>query len=67
MNEWERLKNMKEKMMVDDHILDKVLDKIKEIVSTEKCNDSKFLINTDDKLRDYIQKCFYFNRMCYKK
>ena len=67
MNEWERLKNMKEKMMVDNYILDKVLGKIKEIVSTEKFIDSKFLINTDDKLRDYIQKCFYFNRMRYKK
>ena len=40
--------------MVDDHMPDKVLDKIKEMVSFEKFNDTIILIDTGDKLPDYI-------------
>ena len=35
--------------MVDDYILDKVLDKVKEIIGIEKFDDTKILIDTDDK------------------
>ena len=35
-------------------MLDKVLDKIKEIISTEKFNDTNILIDTDDKFLDDI-------------
>ena len=43
MNEWERLKNMKKKyLIVDDYMLNKALDKIKEIKGIEKFDDAKF-------------------------
>ena len=35
--------------MVDDYMLDKVLDKIKEIISIEKFHNTKTMIDTDDK------------------
>ena len=38
--------------MVDDYVLDKVLDKIKEIIGIKKIDDTKVLIETDDKLPD---------------
>ena len=41
-------------MLVDDYRLYKVLDKIKEIIDTEKFNDTKILIDTVDKLPDHI-------------
>ena len=37
-------------MIVDDYMLDKVLDKIKEIIGIKKFGDTKILIETDDKL-----------------
>ena len=40
--------------MVDDYMLDKVLDKIKMIIGIKKFDDSKVLIETDDKLSDNI-------------
>ena len=40
--------------MVDDYILDKPLDKIKETIGIEKFDDTKILIDTDDKLPDGI-------------
>ena len=40
--------------MIDDYVLDKVLGKIKEIIGTKKFDDTKILIDTDDKLPDYI-------------
>ena len=40
--------------MVDDHMPDKVLDKIEEMITFEKFNDAKILIDTGDKLSDYI-------------
>ena len=41
-------------LMVDDYIVDKVLDKIKEIIGIEKFDDTRILIDTDDKLSDDI-------------
>ena len=38
----------------DDYILDKVLDKIKEKVRIVRFDDTKILIDTDNKLPDYI-------------
>ena len=44
--------------MVDDYMLDKVLVKIKEIMGIEKIDDTEILIDTDDKLPDYVTlKC----------
>ena len=40
--------------MVNDYILDKVLDKIKETIDISKFDDTKILTDTDDKLPDYI-------------
>ena len=39
-------------LMVDDCILTKVLDGIKEKIGTEKFDNSNILIDTDDKLPD---------------
>ena len=44
----------KKKFMVDDYILHKVLDKLKEIIKIKKLDDTKILIDTDDKLPDDI-------------
>ena len=41
-------------MTVDDYMLDKALDKIKGIIGIEKIDDTKILIETDDKLPDGI-------------
>ena len=41
-------------LMVNDNILDKVFDKIKRIVGIGKFDDTKILINTDDKLPNNI-------------
>ena len=40
--------------MIDDCKPDQVLDKIKEIIGIEKFDDTKILIDTDDKLPDDI-------------
>ena len=41
-------------LIVDDYTLDKVLDKIKMIISIEEFNDTKILVETDDKLPDDV-------------
>ena len=41
-------------MIVDDYTLDKVLDKIKMIITIEEFNDTKILVETDDKLSDNV-------------
>ena len=41
-------------MIVDDCIVDKALDKIKEIIGIEKINDTMILINMDDERPDDI-------------
>ena len=40
--------------MVNDYILDKVLDKIKETIDNVKFDDTKILIDRDEKFQDYI-------------
>ena len=40
--------------MVSDYMLHKVLDKIKEKIGIVKFDGTKILIETDDKLSDYI-------------
>ena len=51
----ERLKNIKEiYLMVDNNNLDKVLDKIKKIITIKKFDDAKTLIDTDYRLPDDI-------------
>ena len=46
---------MKKKyLIIDDYRLDKVWDKIKEIISIDKFDNAKILIDTYDKLPDYI-------------
>ena len=40
--------------MVDDYMLDKGLDKIKEIIANAKFDDNTILIDADDKLLDDI-------------
>ena len=44
----------KKYLIVNNYIVYKVLCKIKEIIGTEKFDDTKILINTDDKLSDEI-------------
>ena len=40
----------KKYLMANDYMLDKVLGKMKEIISIEKFDDTQILIDTDDKL-----------------
>ena len=40
--------------MIDDYLLDKVLEKTKEIISIEKFDNAKILIDIADKLPDNI-------------
>ena len=42
------------KLMVDDYIVDKVLDKTKMIIDVKKVDDTKIFIETDDKFPDDI-------------
>ena len=44
----------KKSSMIDDYMLDLVLDKIKKIISIEKFDNTKILINAVDKLLDDI-------------
>ena len=46
--------NKRKKLMANDYILYKVLDKIKETIGIVKFDDTKTLIDADDKLLDYI-------------
>ena len=54
-------------LMVDDYKLDKVLDKSKETIGTEICDNTKTLIEKDDKLLDDVtlKKFCDVNYMCY--
>ena len=55
--------------MVKDYMLDKVLDKIKEIMGIEKSNDTKILIEIDNKLSDdlNLENCCDMNYMHFKR
>ena len=44
----------KKYLMADEYVLDKVLDNIKEIIGIEKFDDTKILMNTEDKLTNDI-------------
>ena len=41
--------------MIDNYVLDKVLDKTKELIAIEKFDDTKILIDTDDTLPEDIK------------
>ena len=49
--------------MVDDFMLDKVFEKIKEIIVHEQFDSTKILIDTDDKLPDDIT---FFKKLLYQ-
>ena len=57
-------------MNLNDNTLDKVLNKIKKIKDNEKFDDSKFLIDTDEKLLDdqlFLEyNCKILNKMLVK-
>lgn len=57
-------------MNLNDNTLDKVLNKIKKITDNEKFDDSKFLIDTDEKLLDdqlFLEyNCKILNKMLVK-
>ena len=40
--------------MKDDNALDKVVDRTKEMIGKEKFEDTKILLDTDDKFLDHI-------------
>ena len=40
-------------LTVNDYMLDKILDKIKETIGIANFDDTKILVDTDDKLPDY--------------
>ena len=44
----------KKYLTADNYLINKVLDKIKGIIGIKKFDDIKILIDTDDKLPDYI-------------
>ena len=44
----------KKYLMAHEYVLDKVLDNIKEIIGIEKFDDTKILMNTEDKLTNDI-------------
>ena len=55
--------------MVDDFMLDKLLDKIKEIIGTETFDDIKILIDTYDIIAKqcWFKKCCDVNDLHYKR
>ena len=55
----------KKYLMIDDYVPDKILDKIKEIIGIEKVDDTKVLIDTDDKLPYDVALKMLFNDMRY--
>ena len=55
-------------LMVDDYMLDKVLDKIKDITGTETFDGTQLLIDTDDKRpNDNTLKNVMIIMACYKR
>ena len=48
----------KEYLMTYDYMLDGVLDKIKMLISIEKFDDTKILIDIEDKLADKATCCY---------
>ena len=55
-------------LMIDVYMLDKVSNKIKEIINVENFDSTKTMINTNDKLTDYITlKNVVILITCYKR
>ena len=44
----------KKKLMINDCVINKVLDKTKEVIDNEKFDSTKILIDTDNRLKDDI-------------
>ena len=65
----EKIEEHEEKkyLMVDDYLLGRALDNIKEITGIEKFDGTKILIDTVKKMVrwHYFQKSCYINDMCY--
>lgn len=62
------VRNVEKKyLMVHDYILNKILEKFKEIICIEKSDVTMILINKDDKLPDDItlKKSCLINGTCY--
>ena len=54
--------------MIDVYMLDKVSNKIKEIINVDNFDSTKTMINTNDKLTDYITlKNVVILITCYKR
>ena len=55
-------------LMIDVYMLDKVSNKIKEIINADNFDSTKTMINTNDKLTDYITlKNVVILITCYKR
>ena len=55
-------------LMIDVYMLDKVSNKIKEIINVDNFDSTKTMINTNDKLTDYITlKNVVILITCYKR
>ena len=57
----------KKYFMVNDYLLDKVLDEIKEIIGIENFDDTKILIDTDELPGNITFKKCHINDMYYKR
>ena len=57
----------KKYFVVGDYMLDVVLDKIKQIISIEKFDNTKILIDTDDNFCHYFEKIYLKNMLYFKK
>ena len=49
--------------MLDNYMLDEVLDKIKKIIGIKKVDDTKNLMDTDDKLLVLSKKLLYLSKV----
>ena len=54
-----KIYEVKKFLMIDGYVLNKVLDKIKEIIGIKKFDDTKVLIDTDKK----VARQYYFEKM----
>ena len=54
-----KIYEVKKFLMIDGYVLNKVLDKIKEIIGIKKFDDTKVLIDTDEK----VARQYYFEKM----
>ena len=54
-----KIYEVKKFLMIDGYVLNKVLDKIKETIGIKKFDDTKVLIDTDEK----VARQYYFEKM----